>query len=202
MVAKIYDEMIMILSKLIALLEKTEDYDWSSFLKKTRAKAINSTDNKQMAREILVTLYSGGMGSFLDLVLQKDMKPLIEEDDLLIKYRKELFHLCEKIIGESELNIKPILENLIILLRDNNEINWSIIINELLNKYVDIYKRNTAIKEIINIYKKNDVNSFVNLHIYKGPKFLKIEDNEFLLLREGLYKSCIEYCKNNTNYDM
>jgi len=191
-----YDEMIIILSKLITLMNKTEDHDWSSFLENIKTRAINSNDKKETAREILTELYSGGMGSFLDLVLQKDMKFLIGENDQLEEYKEKLFQVCRKIIGENELKIKLIIENMILLLGDNNEVKWSMVFNEFLNKYTNADTRNVAVQEIINIY-RGGMGSFTDLVLHKNAKMLIRENDQLAMLKDKLYETCIEYCKNN-----
>ena len=95
--SQVNNEIIIILSKLITLLEKTEEYDWAIFFTNIKKEITNCSDKKQIARRILA-VYKGGMSSFVDLILQKDMKILIEEDDDLIKYRRDLFKICRKII--------------------------------------------------------------------------------------------------------
>ena len=98
MVAETHNEIIIILSKLIALLEETEDYDWACFFKNKKKNLMSTNNKEQIAREIIDS-YRGGMGSFVDLVLQKNMKMLINENNLLNEYRESLFESCEKIVG-------------------------------------------------------------------------------------------------------
>lgn len=98
MVKQANDEIIFVLSRIIDLLEKTGDYDWAFFFKDIKKDLMRNNNQKEVIKKIYKSF--GGMGSFNDLVLQKDMKMLTIENDLLDEYRHLLFELCEKIIKD------------------------------------------------------------------------------------------------------
>lgn len=53
----------------------------------------SSENQKDVVKEI-IDIYKDGMGSFADLVLQKDMKMLIDKNEQLAKLKHDLFNLC------------------------------------------------------------------------------------------------------------
>lgn len=83
----------IIIKELIALLQENDEPDWAACLSnllvgymdpKTRLEAVNN----------ILKIYQGGMGSFIDLVLQKDFKMLVNENELLANLRYELYNAC------------------------------------------------------------------------------------------------------------
>ena len=51
---------------------------------------------KEVANKFIIIM-RGGMGSFLDLVLHKNKKPLIHENNKLDELRHQLYDECKKL---------------------------------------------------------------------------------------------------------
>lgn len=90
-----------LIEKLILLLKNNKEEEWAATLKTLLEKFAIEEDRKNVAKEI-IDIYRGGMGSFSDLILQKDMKMLIQENNELAKLKHELFNLCLQ-YGEQKL---------------------------------------------------------------------------------------------------
>src|SRR3990167_2741285 len=82
-----------VMEKTIILLSENDEKEWAEFLKKLMAEYadLNARDD---AVKTILNIYKGGMGSFTDLVLQKNMKMLFEENELLASLKHELYNLC------------------------------------------------------------------------------------------------------------
>ena len=90
--------------------------------------------------------------------------------------------------------IKDVIEKLIYLLRNNNEIEWAAVLENLLNKFPLEKNKIDAIKEIMQIY-KGGMGSFADLVLQKNLKMLINENNELAILRRELYNLCLDYCE-------
>lgn len=93
----INNKTIKILTNLIELFESVGEHDLARSFNKTKQTFIIADDKKEIAREIL-QLYNGGMGSFQDVVLQKDDKMLKIENIELEKYKELLFQSCKNLL--------------------------------------------------------------------------------------------------------
>ena len=82
-----------IIEKIIILLKGNDEFDWATAFEKISEKFSSNKNKEDVAKEI-IDVYKGGMGSFSDLVLQKDMKMLIDENDQLAKLKHDLFNTC------------------------------------------------------------------------------------------------------------
>lgn len=88
------DKIIEILADIHALLVKTGEKQWSLVIDKLIADRSAEPTNQDVINNIL-SIYKGGMGSFSDLVLHKDGKMLIEENDQLAQMKKNLYQICK-----------------------------------------------------------------------------------------------------------
>jgi ribosome biogenesis GTPase A len=86
----------VLLENTIDLLDKNEAKNWSLFLKKELSNFLVATDKKEGVSLIIRSLTSGA-GSLSDLVLHKDGKPLIDENNRLYDLLNELYEECNKI---------------------------------------------------------------------------------------------------------
>lgn len=93
-----------VIKNIITLLRENNEPDWSKFLNKLRLEYINIETRSEAVKNI-VSIYKGGMGSFSDLVLQKNMKMLIEENNKLATLKHELYNACLKYCNEEGINI-------------------------------------------------------------------------------------------------
>jgi hypothetical protein len=94
-----FDEKIKInIKKLIDLLRENNVLDWTQVFEKFLYDFNNEQDKKAVAKSI-INIYRGGMGSFSDLILQKNMKMLIKENDILAALKHELFNDCLSFIN-------------------------------------------------------------------------------------------------------
>lgn len=91
------DKIAEISEQLIKLLKKNNESRWSVVLENIRNEYIAS-ENKSGSAEQFITIMRGGMGSFLDLVLHKDRKPLINENNRLDELRHKLYEECKKVM--------------------------------------------------------------------------------------------------------
>lgn len=82
-----------VMKKTIILLLENDEKGWAEFLKKLMTEYVDLNTRDEAVKSIL-NIYKGGMGSFTDLVLQKNMKMLVEENELLASLKHELYNLC------------------------------------------------------------------------------------------------------------
>ncbi|MCT4648344.1 MAG: hypothetical protein N4A74_25375 [Carboxylicivirga sp.] len=80
--------------EILELLEKNNEKSWSLVFKKI-VDDCDSSDIKTLKRSILK--YYGGMGSFNDLIIYKDGKVFIDENNRLDDLRSKLFSIASKI---------------------------------------------------------------------------------------------------------
>lgn len=73
------------------------NYRWSTIFNNYLKELSNNIELSEFARDIL-KLYQGGMGSFSDLVLQKNGKMPFEDNERLDKLRNELYKICEELL--------------------------------------------------------------------------------------------------------
>jgi len=82
-----------LMKEMIILLEKNNEVEWSLTLRRLLMKDYDIDNRTERVKNIL-KLYQGGMGSFNDLVLQKNGKILIEEDQKLDELSGDLYNAC------------------------------------------------------------------------------------------------------------
>ena len=83
---------VVTLEKISTLVRICSEESWAAgFLRLSQEFA----DAPQATKDKIVSLY-GGMGSFNDLVLYRDGKLLLSENNELDQLRSELFQLCRR----------------------------------------------------------------------------------------------------------
>lgn len=82
-----------VMKQLIILLKENEEIEWADYLNNLTINYVN-LDTRDSAVQNILNIYKGGMGSFGDLVLQKNMKMLIEENEKLECLKHNLYNLC------------------------------------------------------------------------------------------------------------
>lgn len=87
---------IMIVDGMIALLNSNGEAEWANVLSKI-LDDYKQQATKQYAALLFLKTMQGGMGSLLDLVLHKNKKPLIDENNKLDELRHALYEECMKI---------------------------------------------------------------------------------------------------------
>ena len=92
--------------------------------------------------------------------------------------------------------IELFMNDIIIMLQDNDEIDWSIIFKELFLEYVNNETKDEAVKKVISIY-KGGIGSFADLVLHKNSKMLIEENDRLAKLKHELYVSCRKYCYNH-----
>lgn len=91
--AKIIDTM----REIIFLLRVCSEKRWSRILNVFLFECYNTKNEDQVIKKI-INIYQGGMGSFNDLVLHKDRKMLMDENEKLEKLRRDLYIACENFL--------------------------------------------------------------------------------------------------------
>jgi hypothetical protein len=82
------------LNDIVELLDYSEEDYWKRYF----LYQSNRINNQEPIKEVcldLIKIFQGGMGSFSDLVLHKNSKPLIDENNRLEELKDLLFELCE-----------------------------------------------------------------------------------------------------------
>lgn len=87
---KMLQEIEKVLREMSTLLDHNVETSWARYIDKLRYRMNIEPDNAIIDIKVLF----GGMGSLNDLVLSKDGKPLIHENNKLDELRKELYELC------------------------------------------------------------------------------------------------------------
>ena len=93
-----------IINKIIFLLEASDEQDWVNCFKKILREYDNPANQAKAAKQIL-NIYKGGMGSFMDLVLQKNFKMLVDENNQLANLKHELYNACLDYCSINQINI-------------------------------------------------------------------------------------------------
>ena len=88
------DKIIILLKESIKLLSENNQKRWAEGLTSLMRHYIES-DNKQEAASLIKKLY-GGAGTLNDVVLHKNKRPLIEENNQLERVLNELYEECVK----------------------------------------------------------------------------------------------------------
>jgi hypothetical protein len=79
-----------VLEKIVTLLRSGGCEDWAATMEKLSPEI---EENPEFATSQILALY-GGMGSFNDIVLCSNGRPLVEKNDELDGLRRELYDLC------------------------------------------------------------------------------------------------------------
>lgn len=82
-----------IIKQIIALLCENDEQEWAEYLNRI-VHDLGNLDTRMSAIRNLSDIYKGGMGSFTDLVLQKNYKMLVEENNKLADLKHELYNVC------------------------------------------------------------------------------------------------------------
>lgn len=88
------DRITILLKQAIKLLSENNQKKWAEDLTYLMQYYLEG-DSKQEALSMIKKLY-GGAGTLNDVVLHKDRKPLIEENNQFEKVRHELYEECMK----------------------------------------------------------------------------------------------------------
>lgn len=92
-----------IITQITALLRANDEQEWASHLDKLACMFNDSDDKADSIKEIL-NIYKGGMGSFTDLVLQKDYKMLVDENNQLADLKHKLYSACLEYCGSDQVD--------------------------------------------------------------------------------------------------
>ncbi len=90
------DKINIIVNDLIVLLKNNDEPHWAQVLSNILQDYKTSNAEKETAA-LFLKIMQGGMGSFLDLVLHKNAKPLIAENNRLDELRHKLYEECKRL---------------------------------------------------------------------------------------------------------
>jgi mannitol-1-phosphate/altronate dehydrogenase len=88
------------IERIIVLLKKADETEWESYFKKVFSEIENAKNKdtaNQIARDILGLF--GGMASFNDLILSKNAKMLIKENDELKRLKNKIFKIASNMLA-------------------------------------------------------------------------------------------------------
>jgi hypothetical protein len=85
-----------IIKEIIPLLEFSEEDFWVSYFKNIQQQ-LAIIENEENACDSILNAFQGGMGSLNDLVLHKNGKPLVNENNKMDKLKDKLFDYCMEI---------------------------------------------------------------------------------------------------------
>ena len=94
-----------IIGKIIILLEANDEHEWADYLEHLMHEYENSEAKVEAIKNIL-NIYKGGMGSFTDLVLQKDFKMLVDENNQLAALKHNLYNSCLNYCAKHNIKIE------------------------------------------------------------------------------------------------
>jgi len=91
-------ELNNVIDELIFVLECIGEKNWSSSLRNLQSSYNNAGSLYERKRVLskIIQLY-GGMGSFADLTLYRDGRPLIEANDILDRLQSRLFDIAVRL---------------------------------------------------------------------------------------------------------
>jgi hypothetical protein len=98
-------EIKTLLKKIVSLLQENDEVYWASTFQTQLDKLISNAYTQEIVKEIIDN-YKGGMGSFSDLVLQKNMQMLIKENDRLANLKHELYNACLNFLRDQDSTSK------------------------------------------------------------------------------------------------
>lgn len=84
-----------LLIKLSEILKRNDEIEWSNFLINLYKESF-FYEGKNYDHSFIIKIMNlyGGMGSFNDIILEKNGKPLIKENDEFHKLKQELYEKC------------------------------------------------------------------------------------------------------------
>ena len=91
------EKIVELLEQIINLLADNNEEQWAEFLRNALNNFISS-DGKKEAVVPITKAMLGGAGSLSDVVLHKDRKPLIKENNQLYNLLNGLYDECKKIM--------------------------------------------------------------------------------------------------------
>jgi len=93
------EKIIKLVEEVINLLQQNDEERWVEVMKNLLQNYIFLTHskNKREAANLIMKVMLGGMGSLSDVVLHKNGKPLIEENNRLNKVLDELYEECKHV---------------------------------------------------------------------------------------------------------
>jgi hypothetical protein len=94
--AKVIKIILVLLEQVINLLASNGEEQWAGFLQNAKNNLIEAKVKKDGVVPIVKSML-GGAGSLSDVVLHRDGKPLIEENNRLYDLLNELYDECQKI---------------------------------------------------------------------------------------------------------
>lgn len=181
------DEILSITLGLTRLLRDNDEAGWSRVIDTIRNRYIFSDNKAEAAREF-IAIMMGGMGSFNDLILHRDGKPLSVESNELRDLRSKLYDACLDVISRTnEDRVITISGNMIKLLRDNNETRWSSSIELIRNHYIFSDVKAEAAREFMALMMEG-----------KGSFSDFVEENDKLaVLKDQLFNACQDIITND-----
>ena len=92
-----------IIEKIVTLLQANDEKVWANYLKQLSFEYEN-LDKREKAIKKILKIYEGGMGSFSDLVLQRNYKMLVNENNQLAILKHELYNACLGYCSNNKIN--------------------------------------------------------------------------------------------------
>ena len=90
------EKIINLLDRAINLLATHNQEQWAGFLQNAKKNFVGSDDKAQAVEPIIKSML-GGMGSLSDVVLHKNGKPLLDENNELYVLLNELYDECKSL---------------------------------------------------------------------------------------------------------
>lgn len=94
-----------IMEQIIILLETNDEQEWANHLKQFMLEYKDPETRIETIKNIL-NIYKGGMGSFTDLVLQRDFKMLVDENNQLAALKHDLYNSCLEYCTRHHISIE------------------------------------------------------------------------------------------------
>ncbi|WP_414739751.1 DUF6966 domain-containing protein [Microvirgula aerodenitrificans] len=88
-----HDDVGVILKKIVELLNAGAESDWAAALEKIKAEF---EENPKIMSDKLLAMY-GGMGSINDIILYKERRVLVAENNEFDFLRTRLYKICKEI---------------------------------------------------------------------------------------------------------
>lgn len=90
------EQIVNLVEQVIILLSDNNEQEWAKFLRNALINFNQSEDKAEAVTPIMKSML-GGMGTLSDVVLHKDKKPLIDENNKLYYLLNELYDECKKL---------------------------------------------------------------------------------------------------------
>ena len=94
-----------IMEQMITLLETNDEQGWANHLKHFILEYKDPKMRIEAVKNIL-NIYKGGMGSFTDLVLQKNFKMLVDDNNQLAALKHDLYNSCLEYCTKHHISIE------------------------------------------------------------------------------------------------